>query len=329
MRGGGGQVLGQVEDLRRGLNALADLGLRNSRDLEREAHVVRDGHVGVQRVGLEHHRDVAVLGLNVGDVAVANPDLALVDVLEAREHAQRRGLSAARGANENEELTVFDEDVELVDGRAFGARVDACCFVIGDSSHADVIPSPAGTCRTIRSEEHQCCVGIDTPVARAADPPILPRRAPRANPGAVAWHAWECGCANLAPDIGGYTVVAAIGRGGSGDVYTRHRSPRDTAALKLVDAQSDDAARQRLAREVDALKSLRHDAIPRILDAELDGPEPFLVFEYIDGVSLAHQVADHGPLRGDALADLAETVASALARRTAPASFTATSRRRT
>lgn len=114
-------------------------------------------------------------------------------------------------------------------------------------------------------------------------------------------------------DIGGYTVVAAIGRGGSGDVYrvTDHRG--ETAALKLVDAQADDAARARLGREVDALKSLRHDAIPRILDAELDGPEPFLVFEYIDGVSLAHQVADHGPLRGEALADLAETVASALA----------------
>ena len=114
-------------------------------------------------------------------------------------------------------------------------------------------------------------------------------------------------------DIGGYTVVAAIGRGGSGDVYrvTDHRG--ETAALKLVDAQADDAARARLAREVDALKSLRHDAIPRILDAELDGPEPFIVFEYVDGVSLAQQVADHGPLRGEALADLAETIASALA----------------
>ncbi len=114
-------------------------------------------------------------------------------------------------------------------------------------------------------------------------------------------------------DIGGYRVVAAIGRGGSGDVYrvTDHRG--ETAALKLVDAESDDAARHRLAREVDALKAIRHDAIPRILDAELDGPEPFLVFEYIDGVSLAHQVAEHGPLRGEALIDLAETIASALA----------------
>lgn len=114
-------------------------------------------------------------------------------------------------------------------------------------------------------------------------------------------------------DIGGYSVVAAIGRGGSGDVYRVTDRHGDVAALKLVDAQADDAARERLAREVDALKALRHDAIPRILDAELDGPEPFLVFEYIDGVSLAHHVADHGALDQEALADLAETVASALA----------------
>ena len=114
-------------------------------------------------------------------------------------------------------------------------------------------------------------------------------------------------------DIGGYRVVAPIGRGGSGDVYRVIDHHGDAVALKLVDAQSDDVARHRLAREVDALKALRHDAIPRILDAELDGPEPFLVFEYIDGTSLAQYVAENGPLRDEELADLAETIASALA----------------
>ena len=36
----------------------------------------RDGHVRVQGVVLEHHRDVAVLGRHVGDVAAADRDLA-------------------------------------------------------------------------------------------------------------------------------------------------------------------------------------------------------------------------------------------------------------
>ncbi|WP_297501490.1 hypothetical protein [Pseudonocardia sp.] len=40
----------------------ADLGLVHPGDLEREAHVVGDGHVRIERVALEDHRDVAVLG---------------------------------------------------------------------------------------------------------------------------------------------------------------------------------------------------------------------------------------------------------------------------
>ena len=44
-----------------------DLGLRHLRQLERERHVLAHGHVRVQRVALEHHRDVAVRGRRVVD----------------------------------------------------------------------------------------------------------------------------------------------------------------------------------------------------------------------------------------------------------------------
>jgi hypothetical protein len=80
--------------------------------------------VRVQRVVLEDHCDVAVLGGQVGDVTVADPDLAAVDLLEAGEHAQRGGLAASRGADEDEELAVLDVDVELVDGGGGVAGVD-------------------------------------------------------------------------------------------------------------------------------------------------------------------------------------------------------------
>src|SRR3712207_7488651 len=46
------------------------------------------------RVVLEHHRDVAVLRRHVRDVAVADVDVPLVDVLQPREHPQRGGLAA-------------------------------------------------------------------------------------------------------------------------------------------------------------------------------------------------------------------------------------------
>ena len=76
--------------------------------LEREAHVVGDGHMRVERVVLEHHRDVAVLGRSLRDVGPADPDLAAGHVLEAGEHAQGGRLAGARGPDEDHELAVLD-----------------------------------------------------------------------------------------------------------------------------------------------------------------------------------------------------------------------------
>ena len=110
---------------------LPDLRLRLSRDLEREAHVVGHRHVRVERVVLEHHRDVAVLRGHAGDVPTADQDPTRVDVLEAREHPQRGGLATAGGPDEDEELAVGDLEVELVHRGLGVARIDATGVVIG------------------------------------------------------------------------------------------------------------------------------------------------------------------------------------------------------
>jgi hypothetical protein len=62
-----------------------------------EAHVLAHRHVRVQRVALEHHRDVAVLGLQVVDDLAVDQDLAAADLLQPGQHAQQRALAAARG----------------------------------------------------------------------------------------------------------------------------------------------------------------------------------------------------------------------------------------
>src|SRR5262249_50699174 len=70
--------------------------------LEREPHVLRDVEVGVQRVVLEHHRDVAVTRPHSGYVVAADEDPAVVEWLEPRQHAKRgrlpRSGRAAAGA---------------------------------------------------------------------------------------------------------------------------------------------------------------------------------------------------------------------------------------
>jgi hypothetical protein len=133
------EVLGEVEDVGRLLDPRVDLRLRPPGDLEREAHVRRDAHVRVERVVLEHHRDVPVARVDVGHVAVADADGSAVDRLEAGEHAQRGGLAAAGRADQDEELAVADLEVERVDRGAVEAGVATGGSVEGHSCHGHLL----------------------------------------------------------------------------------------------------------------------------------------------------------------------------------------------
>lgn len=113
-------------------------------------------------------------------------------------------------------------------------------------------------------------------------------------------------------EVGGYIVERPLGSGGSGQVYLVRDANGAFAALKRVDAQHDDVAAERLRREVRALMAVRHPAVPRVLDAELEDEETFVVFEYIEGDCLADEVAARGPLVGEDLAHCAERIAGAL-----------------
>src|SRR5439155_11070120 len=92
------------------------LRLRQLAELEAEGEVLLHGHVGVERVALEDHGDVALLRREVVHDPVADPDLAGADLLEARQHPQRRRLPAARRADDDHQLAVVDRQVEVVDG---------------------------------------------------------------------------------------------------------------------------------------------------------------------------------------------------------------------
>ncbi len=129
------QVLLEVEQLGGLEHALGALFLADAGDLQGEAHVLGDRHVRVQRVVLEDHRDVAVLRRDVGDIAVADEDAARVDLFEAGQHAQRGGLTATGGADQDQELAVGDLEVQLVDRGAGAAGVEAGCVVKGDGRH--------------------------------------------------------------------------------------------------------------------------------------------------------------------------------------------------
>src|SRR5262249_47104945 len=74
--------------------------------------VTGDGEVGEHRIVLEHHADVAQMRRQPVDPPVGEADLAGIELAEARDHAQQRGLAAARWPQQREELALADVEID-------------------------------------------------------------------------------------------------------------------------------------------------------------------------------------------------------------------------
>ena len=98
--------------------------------------------------------------------------------------------------------------------------------------------------------------------------------------------------------IGVYEVLSEIGEGASATVYLG-RTPRgDLVAIKVLHREDSSyrEARERFAREALVASRIDHPGIVRALDAGEDHGLPYLVMEYVAGMSLATR------LQGGALA---------------------------
>ena len=114
--------------------------------------------------------------------------------------------------------------------------------------------------------------------------------------------------------IGPYRLVEKIGEGGMGVVYLGAGPEGHRVAVKVLGAAvaGDPNARQRLAREVETMRRVRNRFVAEVLDADVDGPSPYIVTRYVPGRTLEDTVRQGGPLRGVALDNLAEGLAEAL-----------------
>jgi predicted Ser/Thr protein kinase len=114
--------------------------------------------------------------------------------------------------------------------------------------------------------------------------------------------------------LGPYRLVQQLGEGGMGVVHLALDRQGRAVAMKVLrpHVAHDPDARARLAREVETLEIVRHPNVAPVLDADLDGPRPYLVTKYVPGPPLDDYVAEHGPLDGDDLTRLAEGLAGAL-----------------
>ena len=69
--------------------------------------------MAVQRVVLENHSDIAVFGRHFGNVLTVDDEVTAGDILKAGNHTKGCGLSAARRADENDKLAVFNVQVKI------------------------------------------------------------------------------------------------------------------------------------------------------------------------------------------------------------------------
>jgi serine/threonine protein kinase len=114
--------------------------------------------------------------------------------------------------------------------------------------------------------------------------------------------------------FGPYGILRVVGSGGMGVVFAaRQARPRRLVALKMILA-GPQADRQRLARfrsETEIVGRLRHPNIVQVYEAGEHDGRPYFAMEYVEGGSLAQQLAA-APLAPQAAAELVETLARAV-----------------
>jgi hypothetical protein len=135
------QVGAEAEDAGGFLHAAVDLHLRQAAPAQAEGHVVEDRHVRIERVGLEHHRDVAVARRHLVHPPPADREFAVGDALEPGDHAQRRGLAAARGPEQDEELAIGDIERDIGHRRRMRAVVALAQAAQRDGGHYFTAPA--------------------------------------------------------------------------------------------------------------------------------------------------------------------------------------------
>jgi hypothetical protein len=114
--------------------------------------------------------------------------------------------------------------------------------------------------------------------------------------------------------IGRYRLIQPLGEGGMGVVYLALDPNGRAVAVKVLREHiaHDSEARSRLRREVETLARVQDARVAAVLDADTEGPRPFIVTRYIPGPALDLFVSENGPVIGEALLRLGRGLLDAL-----------------
>jgi len=114
--------------------------------------------------------------------------------------------------------------------------------------------------------------------------------------------------------IGPYRLVGLLGHGGMGRVFLGLSAGGRPVAVKVIraDLAADLEFRVRFAREVAAARRVSGLFTALVVDADVDGPVPWLATAYVAGPSLSEAVTRHGPMPARSALALAAGLAESL-----------------
>ncbi|MFN2594557.1 MAG: serine/threonine-protein kinase [Actinomycetota bacterium] len=114
--------------------------------------------------------------------------------------------------------------------------------------------------------------------------------------------------------LGDYTVEAFIAEGGMGVIYRAVRIDGRRVALKVMKRELSENGdfRRRFSQEAAAARSVSNPHVVPVLDEGEAGGHCYLVMRYVDGRSLADEVAEGGPMDLERLVYVSISAASGL-----------------
>jgi serine/threonine protein kinase len=114
--------------------------------------------------------------------------------------------------------------------------------------------------------------------------------------------------------IGPYRLRGRLGAGGMGRVYLGLSPGGRSVAVKVIraDLAQDAEFLARFRREVAVARTVSGLFTAPVIDADVDGPMPWLATAYVPGPSLTDAVGEHGPLPAASVLALARGLAEGL-----------------
>lgn len=92
---------------------------------------------------------------------------------------------------------------------------------------------------------------------------------------------------------GKYKILRLLGAGGCGRVYLAE-NVRLRSLWAIKEVPFSEASLQQIEHEIDALKRIRHSALPRIVDIVTEGSAAYIVEDYMEGQTLEQLVSQGG-----------------------------------